>query len=152
MPDIFNTDFRDFISILNKNKVEYILVGGYAVILHGYRRTTGDLDIWVNTTPGNYKKLMIAYREFGLPQTDITEDIFLGREKFNVFTYGIPPVCIEVLTELKGCNFEEAYQLSLLHNDNGLEIRFLHINTLIASKKAVGRYKDLDDLEKLSML
>ena len=77
MPNIFNSDFREFILALNNNKVEYILVGGYAVILHGYRRTTGDLDIWVNTTKENYQKLLTAYNEFGLPVTDITADNFL---------------------------------------------------------------------------
>jgi hypothetical protein len=152
MPNIFNQDFRDFILILNKHKVEYILVGGYAVILHGYRRTTGDLDIWVNKTKENYLRLIKVYREFGLHEDDMTEDNFLYNNKFDVFSYGIPPVCIEILTELKGCDFDEAYALSLNYNDEDLLIRFLHLNTLKASKKAAGRYKDLDDLEKLSML
>ena len=55
MPNIFNDDFRDFIDSLNKNEVEYILVGGYAVILNGYRRTTGDMDVWVKVTLANHK-------------------------------------------------------------------------------------------------
>jgi hypothetical protein len=65
MPNIFNEDFRDFITLLNKHKVAYILVGGYAVILHGYRRTTGDLDIWVNQTKEIFFRLIKVYREFG---------------------------------------------------------------------------------------
>lgn len=152
MPSIFNQDFRDFISILNKHQVEYILVGGYAVILHGYRRTTGDLDIWVNPTKENYSRLIKVYREFGLHESDMTEENFLSNGTFNVFSYGLPPVCIEILTELKGCEFAEAYNASVLHDDDGLMIRFLHLNTLKISKKAAGRYKDLDDLEKLSLL
>ncbi|SHL65976.1 hypothetical protein SAMN05444266_104307 [Chitinophaga jiangningensis] len=63
---IFNDDFRDFIQALNNHNVEYILVGGYAVILHGYRRVTGDMDIWVNRTKENYLKLAEAFMEFGL--------------------------------------------------------------------------------------
>ena len=149
MPNIFNSDFREFILALNNNKVEYILVGGYAVILHGYRRTTGDLDIWVNTTKENYQKLLTAYNEFGLPVTDITADNFLHNSDIEVFTYGIPPVCIEIMKVVKGCNFSEAYQISEVFNENGLLIRFLHLNTLIQAKKAAARYKDLDDIEKL---
>ena len=149
MPNIFNSDFREFILALNNNKVEYILVGGYAVILHGYRRTTGDLDIWVNTTKENYQKLLKAYNEFGLPVTDITVDNFLHNSDIEVFTYGIPPVCIEIMKVVKGCNFSEAYQTSEVYNENGLLIRFLHLNILIQAKKAAARYKDLDDIEKL---
>jgi hypothetical protein len=152
MPNIFNEDFRDFITLLNKHKVAYILVGGYAVILHGYRRTTGDLDIWVNQTKENFFRLIKVYREFGLHEEDMNEENFLSSDTFNVFSYGIPPICIEVLTELKGCEFNEAYKLSKLYEEEGLMIRFLHLNTLKDSKKAAGRYKDLDDLEKLSML
>jgi hypothetical protein len=150
--NIFNEDFKDFISLLNKREVEYILVGGYAVILHGYRRTTGDLDIWVNRTKDNFKKLVKVYRDFGLHEADMTEQNFLDAEKFNVFTYGVPPVCIEILTQLKDCEFTQAYALSQIHNDDGLAVRFLHLSTLITSKQAVGRYRDLDDLEKLSQL
>jgi hypothetical protein len=76
MPNIFNEDFRDFIAILNKHEVKYILVGGYAVVLHGYRRTTGDLDIWVNQTKENYLRLIKVYREFGLHEEDMTEENF----------------------------------------------------------------------------
>ena len=58
MPNIFNDDFRDFITALNNKNVEYLMVGGYAVIIHGYRRTTGDLNIWINTTKKNYQQLV----------------------------------------------------------------------------------------------
>jgi len=77
MANIFNEDFRDFIDALNKQEVEYLLVGGYAVILHGYRRSTGDMDIWVNVTAENLKKIIKAYLAFGLPTSDISEDNFL---------------------------------------------------------------------------
>ncbi len=152
MPNIFNEDFRDFIDALNKNQVEYLLVGGYAVILNGYRRTTGDLDIWVNVTPENHQKLISAYLSFGLPTLDISEENFLNNDELEVFTYGVPPVSIEVMKVVKGCNFEEAYRLSNIFNEDGLIIRFIHIDTLIQAKKAAGRFKDLDDIEKLNAL
>ena len=150
MPNIFNEDFRDFINALNKHQVEYLLVGGYAVILNGYRRTTGDMDIWVKVTPENHRKLLNAYLSFGLPTIDISEENFLNNNEIEVFTYGIPPVCIDIMKIVKGCNFEEAYLLSNIFDEEGLLIRFIHINTLIQSKKAAGRHKDLDDIEKLS--
>lgn len=152
MGNIFNDDFRDFIKALNKHYVDYILVGGYAVILHGYRRTTGDMDIWVKNDRVNYEKLMKAFLEFGLPVLDMTLENFLNTEKMDVFSYGRPPVSIEIMTLLKGCDFSESFKLSQIYNDDGLEIRILHLNTLKEAKKAAGRYKDLDDLEKLSAL
>lgn len=150
MPNIFNNDFRDFIAALKEQEVEYMLVGGYAVILNGYRRSTGDMDIWVNVTPANHKRLLNAYVKFGLPTSDISEEIFLKNNEIEVFTYGVPPVCIKIMKVLKGCDFAEAYQLSNVFDENDLKIRYIHIDTLIQAKKASGRYKDLDDIEKLS--
>lgn len=150
MLNIFNDDFRDFIDALNKQEVEYLLVGGYAVILNGYRRSTGDMDIWVNVTPENHKKLLRAFLSFGLPTSDITEENFLKNNEIEVFTYGVPPVCIDIMKVVKGCEFVEAYQLSRIFDENDLLIRFIHIDTLVQAKKASGRHKDLDDIEKLT--
>jgi len=71
--DIFNPDFRDFLLSLSKVDVEYILVGGYAVILRGYSRSTGDMDIWVNKTEDNFEKLQLAFQDFGLPAEAINK-------------------------------------------------------------------------------
>jgi hypothetical protein len=150
MADIFNDDFRDFIQSLNNNDVEYLLVGGYAVILHGYRRLTGDMDIWVNQTRENYNKLVRAFNEFGLPVFDMTEQTFLNSEIADVFSFGRPPVSIDILTHLKGVEFEEAFKFAQTFDENGLLIRFIHLNNLIQAKRAAGRYKDLDDIEKLT--
>jgi len=150
MSDIFNEDFLDFLKALNDKEVEYMLVGGYAVILHGYNRTTGDMDIWVNRTKNNYKKLIKAFNQFGLPAFDLTESKFLDIEKNDVFTFGRPPVCIEILTNLKGVEFNEAYKQVQHLEEDGVNIRFIHLNNLITSKKAAGRYRDLDDIEKLT--
>jgi predicted nucleotidyltransferase len=150
MGSIFNDDFRDFIRALNDNQVEYILVGGYAVILHGYRRVTGDMDVWVNRTKENYLKLTRAFGDFGLPLFDMTESNFLNLDEADVFSFGRPPVGIDILTNLKGVDFKEAYALSQIFIDGDLEVRYLHLNNLIAAKKAAGRHKDLDDIEKLT--
>ncbi len=90
MSNIFNDDFKDFIKALNNNKVEYILVGGYAVILHGYNRTTGDMDIWVNQTKENYQKIVKSFHEFGTPVFDMTEENFLKKLlflKYSLFSF-----------------------------------------------------------------
>ncbi len=149
MGNIFNDDFRDFIKSLNANNVDYLLVGGYAVILHGYRRTTGDLDVWVNTTISNLQKLRSAFLEFGLPNTDLTEKNFLGNNSIDVFSYGRPPVSIDVMKAVKGLNFEEAFKVSEIFIENGLEIRYINYESLLSAKRSTGRYKDLDDIEKL---
>ncbi|CAL1520505.1 DUF6036 family nucleotidyltransferase [Chitinophaga sp. MM2321] len=149
MGSIFNEDFRDFIRALNNQGVDYILVGGYAVILHGYRRATGDMDVWVNSTKDNYLKLTRAFAEFGLPLFDMTEDKFLNTEEADVFSFGRSPVGIDILTKLKGVDFKEAYSISQIFEDDNLKVRYLHLNSLIQAKKAAGRHKDLDDIEKL---
>jgi hypothetical protein len=150
MGTIFNDDFRDFIQALNNHDVEYILVGGYAVILHGYRRVTGDLDIWVNRTKENYKKIVAAFHEFNLPTFDMTEQRFLDPDTADVFSYGRPPVSIDIITKLKGVTFNDALTQAQIFNEEGLMIRFIHLNNLIEAKKAAGRHKDLDDIEKLT--
>jgi hypothetical protein len=150
MGNIFNDDFRDFIQALNHQNVEYLLVGGYAVILHGYRRATGDMDIWVNRTKENYQKLTRAFSEFGLPLFDMTEEKFLNPDSVDVFSFGRPPVSIDILTQLKGVKFNEAYPHAHIFEDEGLHLRFIELSNLIKAKKAAGRYKDLDDIEKLT--
>jgi predicted nucleotidyltransferase len=148
--DIFNEDFQDFITALNNNEVEYILVGGYSVILHGYSRTTGDLDIWVNKEKGNYRKLAKAFKEFKMPVFDMTEDNFLKNAELNVFTFGRPPRSIDIMTDVKGLNFGETFKTSQIIDIENLKVRLIHLNQLLLAKKAAGRYKDLDDIENLS--
>lgn len=86
MADLFNQDFQEFIEALNIVKVEYILVGGYAVILHGYIRSTADMDVWVNKTSDNYVRLRKAFDLFGAPV--FSEKDFLGNEA-DVWAIGI---------------------------------------------------------------
>ncbi|MCU0417990.1 MAG: hypothetical protein MUE33_12480 [Cytophagaceae bacterium] len=146
MGNIFNQDFLDFILTLEKFDARYILVGGYSVILHGYPRTTGDLDIWVDQTKENYRLLIQAFSEFGLPM--MSENEFLNPAN-EVFTYGRPPIAIDVMTTCKGLLFKEAFNNSQIINVDGISIRLIHYNDLIVTKKASGRYKDLNDIEHL---
>jgi hypothetical protein len=149
MTDLFNEDFEDFIKALNNQNVEYILVGGMAVILHGYVRTTGDMDIWVNKTKDNYQKLVFAFKEFRMPVFDMSEENFLS-DQYDVWMFGVSPVKIEVMTSLKGLEFKEAFESSQTHTEEKISIRFLDLQSLIKAKKASGRFKDLDDIEQLT--
>lgn len=108
MGNIFNDDFRDFIKGFNDNSVDYVLVGGMAVILHGYVRGTGDMDIWVKKTGENYKKIVKAFNDFGMPLFGMTSESFLGEEA-DVWNFGREPVKIEILTRVKGLNFDEGF-------------------------------------------
>lgn len=150
MPEIFNKDFKDFLKALNNNAVEYLLVGGFAVILHGYSRTTGDMDIWVNRTNENYKKLEAAFREFGMPVFDMTENNFLHHPVWDVFTFGIPPSAIDVMLEVKGLIFSEAYAERQVIKVQEMHLNILSKEYLIKAKKNSGRFKDLDDIQNLS--
>jgi hypothetical protein len=149
MGNIFNEDFRDFISALNDKDVKYVLVGGYSVILHGYSRTTGDMDIWVDRSAENYSKLLLAFHQFKMPVFDMTEENFLHHPDWDVFTFGTPPVAIDLMVEIKGLDFEECYVNSILFDDGDLKIRTIQKSDLIKAKKSAGRPKDLNDLENI---
>ena len=149
--NIFNSDFQDFIRALNQCQVAYILVGGYSVILHGHARTTGDLDIWVKPTKDNYQLLTQAFQLFGMPVFDMSADEFLHTDQNDVFIFGMPPVSIEVLTIVKGMDFDEAFVTAQWFEiGDGLQVRTLSIADLLKAKKAAGRLKDLDDIEHLT--
>lgn len=150
MPDIFNEDFKDFLRALNSNKVEYLLVGGLAVVLHGHARVTGDMDIWVNSTEENYKKLVKAFFEFHMPVFDMTLSKFLDNESHDVFKFGRKPVAIDIMTAVKGLNYSECEKMATIFNHEDIPIRTLHLTHLLQAKKAAGRHKDLDDIEQLS--
>ena len=146
MNNIFNQDFKELISLLNEQYVEYILVGGYAVILHGYVRTTGDLDLWLNRTPENYKRFIAAGNIFGLPTSEMTEQKFLYDKGIDVFSFGRPPNGLDIMLDVKGLIFKECFDLSSMYETDDIKIRLINYNHLIVAKKASGRPKDLVDI------
>ncbi|TZF86441.1 hypothetical protein FW774_05200 (plasmid) [Pedobacter sp. BS3] len=150
MGNIFNTDFRAFIHYLNVCEVRYILVGGFSVILHGYSRTTGDMDIWVERSADNYSKIRHVFEKFGMPVFDMTEQNFLHHPVWDVFTYGRPPAAIDIMVKIKGLEFNKCYQNAVEFKDDDLKIRTIHLNDLLTAKKASARPKDMDDLENLT--
>src|SRR5215813_10009592 len=105
---MFSPDFREFLTLLNKNNVQYMIVGGYAVGFHGHPRFTGDLDIWLLPEENNVKKIIAAIQEFGFGSLAITEKD-LSTEG-NVIQLGYPPLRIDLLTSIDGVQFNESYQ------------------------------------------
>ncbi len=150
MNNIFNTDFQDFLKAFEDCDVEYVLVGGYSVIIHGYSRTTGDMDLFVNPVFENYKNIEKAFSIFGMPLFGMSIDKFLDTDNFDVFEYGRQPMAIDIITKLKGVTFEEAIKNSIRYDvTEFLSINVIHINQLIQNKMAVGRSKDMADIEYL---
>lgn len=130
--------------------MEYLLVGGYSVILHGYQRSTGDMDIWVNPTTDNYLKLRKSFQIFGLPIEAIPIEEFLNTDLNDVFSFGRPPFQIEILTKVKGLEFDIANRKKVeFELDGDLFVKSLCKSDLILAKKAAARHRDLDDLEHL---
>jgi len=144
---ILPQDFRDFLKLLNSKKIEYLLIGGYAVGYYGYPRATADMDIWVAIGKENAKKITEAIKEFGLNTPDLCESIFL--EPGKIIRMGYPPIRIEVLTEISGVNFEECFSKRTETKIDGIKINLISYKDLLKNKKASGRYKDLNDLENL---
>lgn len=146
--NLFNSDFRDFINCLNISQVDYILVGVYSVIIHGYPRTTGDMDIWVKPSRPNYFKLTKAFSAFSMSVFDMTEKKFLN-PNIEVFRFGVPPFRIDLMTSVLGLEFDKAYEHTFVYEEDGLKVNVIQINDLKIAKKTSGRHKDINDLENL---
>jgi len=146
MPNLFNYDFLEFLELLGKHEVEYLLVGGYAVILNGYVRSTGDLDLWVNKSKENYTKLVKVYSDFGAPIFPFEE---FDNDKFDVWSIGVEPTKIEVLTHVDGLNFYDSTKRCNYLKIQNLKIPYINYDDLLKNKEASGRYKDLADIEQL---
>lgn len=144
---MLSQDFKEFVELLNKKEVEYLIVGGYAVGIHGYPRYTGDLDIWINATRQNARKMVAVLTEFGFDSFGLTEEDFtkLG----NVIQMGYPPFRIDILTTIDGVRFKDCYKnkIVVLHDEITLDV--IGIEDLRRNKKVSGRLKDIDDLENL---
>jgi hypothetical protein len=146
-PMILNRHFREFIGLLEKHKVEYLIVGGYAVGLHGFPRYTGDLDVFVAISPANAGGLLKAFADFGFSDLGLQEADFL--EKDMIVEIGREPAKIQVLTGIDGVGFDACYRRRISFEDDGLSIPFISFDDLIANKAASPRPKDKIDVEEL---
>jgi hypothetical protein len=130
--------------LLNLKKVEYLIIGGYAVGYHGYPRPTGDLDIWISNARENAGRTHEALEEFGF---SCRIDLLL--QDNQVVRMGIPPFRIEVLTTIDGVEFVDCYSERVTADVNGVEVSLISLPRLKENKKASGRSIDVTDLEHL---
>lgn len=140
-------DLSEFLRLLSSHDVEYLLVGGYAVGLHGYPRTTGDMDVWVNPTPENASKLVNALVDFGYAASNLSQAPFTNPTK--IVRLGVPPVCIDLVMSISGADFASSYARRKLDDSAGVPVSLISLDDLKANKRAAGRPKDIDDLNYL---
>ncbi|MDP3684839.1 MAG: hypothetical protein Q8S01_13005 [Ignavibacteria bacterium] len=145
---VINKDFREFIELLNKHGVKYLVVGGYAVAFHGHPRYTKDLDVWVWLEEQNAEKIIDVLKDFGFASLQFNKEDFLNPD--NVIQLGQPPNRIDLLTGLSGVDFKECYDKKNVITINDLEVNIIDLDSLRRNKKASGRFQDLADLENLS--
>jgi len=145
---IFNQDFREFIESLNKHNVRYLLIGGYAVALHGHPRYTKDLDIWIWMEDTNVANLLNALKDFGFSSLPLVNEDFLKPDQ--IVQLGFPPNRIDLITSPKGVDFNTCYASREEIEIEGLKVNLIDLKNLIKNKKATGRHQDLADLENLT--
>ncbi|HEY2582583.1 MAG TPA: nucleotidyltransferase [Mucilaginibacter sp.] len=143
-------DFEDFVSLLNRYKVDYMIVGGYALAFHGKPRHTGDLDIWIDISNDNAKKMVHVTDEFGMASLGMEEEDFL--QKGGITQIGYPPLRIDILNEIDGIDFHQAYPNKLTIDVDGLSINYIGLDDLIKNKQASGRSQDITDVNQLNKL
>ncbi len=140
-------DFEDFIELLNKHKIDYLVVGGYAMAFHGRPRYTGDLDIWINISESNANGMLVVLKEFGFSSLQFSKEDFLKENIINQIGY--PPLRIDILTSIDGVSFYEAFLQKKIIKIENLEVAFIGLNQLIANKMASNRIQDQADIEAL---
>jgi hypothetical protein len=142
-------DFKEFAELLNSNKVEYLIVGGYALAAYGHPRYTGDLDFWVGSAPDNADRVLEALDQFGFGSLGIKKEDLV--EPNQVLQLGFPPARIDLLTSIDGVAFGDCYTRRMLVEVDGMQLAFIALNDFKINKRAVGRHQDFADLESLDI-
>ncbi len=146
----FNKDYREMIECLQQEGVDFMLVGGYAVALYGLPRMTFDIDFWIMANPGNAATVMRALRAFGAPMMDLKEDDF--HAPGMIFQIGNAPCRIDILSVVSGVAYEEAAPRAVTMEVDGISLKVISLDDLIANKRASGRPKDIADVAALEKL
>lgn len=142
-----NQDLLDLLRAFIDRDVRFMVVGAYALGVHGRPRATGDLDVWIDATPANAARVMEALRAFGAPTSQVSADDF--SRPGIVFQMGLPPMRIDVLTELTGLTFAEAWPARIRANFGPVTADVIGRDDFIKNKRATGRARDLGDVESL---
>ncbi len=140
-------DFKELLELFNGHKVEYMIVGSYALAYHGVPRFTGDIDIFVKPSLDNAQRILSALSDFGFGLLSLTIDDFQNPD--SVVQLGVPPVRIDIMTSITGVTWQEADKGKLEGVYGDIPVYFLGREQYIANKRAIGRKKDLADLESL---
>jgi hypothetical protein len=142
-------NFKELLLLLNECGVEYLIVGGYAVMRYTEPRFTKDLDVWVGHSRDNAKRVFTALARFGAPLRNdkVGEDTFSVEE--TIYQIGVPPVRVDVLTSISGCEFLVAWSRRVAGTMYGVPVHFIALLDLINNKRSVGRSSDLEHLELL---
>jgi hypothetical protein len=144
---MLSKDFKEFVELLKRHEAEYMIVGGYAVGVHGYPRFTGDLDIWLHPTVDNARRVLMAIKDFGFGSFDISVADLTKED--NVIQFGQPPLRIDLLMSIDGVTFEECFANRKVVTFDGLPMNFIGYHDLVKNKQATGRHRDLDDVENM---
>jgi predicted nucleotidyltransferase len=144
---MLSKDFKEFVALLKEHGAEYMIVGGYAVGVHGYPRYTGDLDIWLNPSKANAVQVLKAIDDFGFGSFNLTvADL---TKEGNVIQFGQPPLRIDLLTSIDGVTFDDCYANRKEVTFDGLTMNFIGYHDLVKNKRTTGRHRDLDDIENM---
>ncbi len=133
--------------LLSSHGVEFLLIGGYAVGIHGYPRGTADLDVWVASTPANAQRIVDALREFGFGAPELNPSLFLDPDR--VVRMGVPPLRIDILTTIAGVSFDDCFSRREVVTVGEIDVSVISLADLKANKQATGRSQDLADVEHL---
>jgi len=144
---MLNPDFKEFIRLLNANQVKYLIIGGYAVAIHGHPRYTKDIDIWIEMSQENADKLITSLDQFGFGSLGLSAQDFQTPDQ--IIQLGYPPNRIDLITTPDGINFETCYSAKTEIIVDNIPVQFIDLDNLKKNKKASGRLQDLADLENL---
>lgn len=142
-----HNDFEEFLRLLNAERAEFIIVGGYAVAFHGYARATDDLDLFFRNTRENIESIRRALQQFGLPTNEQQATEFA--DPGNIIRMGIAPIRIEMMNSISGLSFEEAWQHRIPGTYGETPVSYLSLANLLQNKRASARPKDLADVDEL---
>jgi hypothetical protein len=140
-------DFKELLILFNENNVEYVIVGSYALAFHGAPRYTGDIDIFVRSSSENAGKIIAVLNDFGFASLGLKSSDF--QQPDQVIQLGVPPVRIDLITSITAVSWEEAIDGSEQGKYGDTQVRYLGKKEYVKNKKAIGRKKDLADLEAI---
>ncbi|MDB5284882.1 MAG: hypothetical protein JWO06_3957 [Bacteroidota bacterium] len=152
---IFHTTHQQFVFALLDESVDFLLVGGYAVIYHGYVRSTGDMDIWLRPTNENKEKFVKAMTRVDIHPDDLLYIQAMDFTNVIVFHFGDPPERLDFLTRMVGIDFDKAYEKRVFLKIGTYQVPVLHLDDLIVNKILSDRPKDkadVDELQKINRL